>query len=229
MTRILTTIRTEELRKQDRQLTKLIRKWYSEGEFRLVLIYGTGGIGKTSYALQCLKQVDNVHYRQRLIFQPQQFVHTVSWLKSNKLRIPALVWDDMGFWMYSLDYNDRFVRSAVKFFNVARTVVSCVIGTTNSLKMLVSSVRNMDVLTVKVTAVRDNPYTSLAKGYRMSIMPNFSRYVRTVFEDEYPRHLEDSDYEWYKPTRDSYVNDAIRLMRESLVENEERKESINNN
>jgi len=217
--------RTEELRKQDRQLTKLIRKWYHEGEFRLVLIYGTGGIGKTSYALQCLKQVDPVHYRQHLIFQPQQFVSIVTWLKNHNMRIPALVWDDMGFWMYSLDYNDKFVRSAVKFFNVARTVVSCVIGTTNSLKMLVSSVRNMDTLTVKVTAVRDNPYTSLAKGYRMSIQPNFNKYVRTVFEDEYPRYLEDNDYEWYKPTRDSYVNDAIRLMKESLVDE---RESINN-
>ena len=219
--------RIEALRAQERQLTRLIRKWYTEGEFRLVLIYGTGGIGKTSYALQCLRQVDQAHYRQRLIFKPQQFVNVITWLKNNNMRIPALVWDDMGFWMYSLDYNDRFVRSAVKFFNVARTVVSCVIGTTNSLKMLVSSVRNMDVLTVKVTAVRDNPYTSLAKGYRMSITPNFSRYVRTVFEDEYPRYLEDEDYSWYKPVRDNYVNDAVKLMQQSLIE--ERKESINNN
>ena len=220
--------RIEELRKQERQLTKLIRKWHKEGEFRLVLIYGTGGIGKTSYAMQCVKQVDPEHYRQRFIFPPRQFVDTVSWLKSNNLRIPALVWDDMGFWMYTLDYNDPFVKSAVKFFNVARTVVSCIIGTTTSMKMLTSSVRNMDALTVKVVAARDNPYTSLAKGYRTSLQPNLMRLVKTVFEDEYPRYMEQEDYQWYRPLRDSYVNEAITLMEESLTKRKTKEESYNN-
>lgn len=209
--------RIEELRKQERQLTKLIRKWHKEGEFRLVLIYGTGGIGKTSYAMQCVKQTDPENYRQRFIFPPRQFVDTVSWLKNNNVRIPALVWDDMGFWMYTLDYNDPFVKSAIKFFNVARTVVSCIIGTTTSMKMLTSSVRNMDALTVKVVAARDNPYTSLAKGYRTSLQPNLMRLVKTVFEDEYPRYMDQDDYQWYRPVRDSYVNEAIRLMQESLI------------
>lgn len=209
--------RIDRLRSQDRQLTKLIRKWYKEGEFRLVLVYGTGGIGKTSYALQCVKQVDPENYRQRFIFPPKQFVDTVTWLKNSDLRIPALVWDDMGFWMYTLDYNDPFVKSAVKFFNVARTVVSCIIGTTTSMKMLTSSVRNMDALTVKIVAARDNPYTSLAKGYRTSLQPNLMRLVKTVFEDEYPRYMEQDDYQWYRPVRDSYVNEAITLMQESLI------------
>lgn len=215
--------RIEQLRSQERQLTKLIRKWHKEGEFRLVLIYGTGGIGKTSYAMQCVKQVDPDNYRQRFIFPPRQFVDTVSWLKSNRLRIPALVWDDMGFWMYTLDYNDPFVKSAVKFL-LARTVVSCIIGTTTSMKMLTSSVRNMDALTVKVVAARDNPYTSLAKGYRTSLQPNLMRLVKTVFEDEYPRYMEEDDYRWYRPVRDGYVNEAIRLMQESLMQRNRIKE-----
>ncbi|MFN3532423.1 MAG: hypothetical protein ACK41Q_07925 [Candidatus Brocadia sp.] len=173
--------------------------------------------------MQCVKQVDPDNYRQRFIFPPRQFVDTVSWLKSNRLRIPALVWDDMGFWMYTLDYNDPFVKSAVKFL-LARTVVSCIIGTTTSMKMLTSSVRNMDALTVKVVAARDNPYTSLAKGYRTSLQPNLMRLVKTVFEDEYPRYMEEDDYRWYRPVRDGYVNEAIRLMQESLMQRNRIKE-----
>lgn len=209
--------RIEELRKQERQLTTLIKKWHKENEFRLVIVYGTGGIGKTSYAMQTVKQVDPEYYRQRFIFPPSQFVQTIAWLKERNLRIPALVWDDMGFWMYSLDYSDPFVKAAIKFFNVARTVVSCIIGTTASMKMLTSAVRNMDAMTVKVISATAKEPVSLARGYRQSIQPNMMRLVKTVFEDEYPRHMDDDDFAWYKPMRDSYVNHAISLMQESIM------------
>ncbi|AIF83860.1 hypothetical protein NTE_01799 [Candidatus Nitrososphaera evergladensis SR1] len=209
--------RIDELRAQERQLTKLINKWHAENEFRLVILYGTGGIGKTSYAMQTLKQVDPKGYRHRFIFPPSQFVQTVTYLRENNMRIPALVWDDMGFWMYSLDYSDPFVKAAIKFFNVARTVVSCIIGTTASMKMLTSAVRNMDAMSVKVVSATAKEPVSLAKGYRQSIQPNMMRLVKTVFEDEYPRHMEDDDFAWYKPLRDSYVNHAISLMQESIM------------
>jgi hypothetical protein len=87
-------------------------------------------------------------------------------------------------------------------------MVSCIIGTTTSMKMLTSSVRNMDALTVKVVAAKDNPYTSLAKGYRTSLQPNLMRLVKTVFEDEYPMYMEEEDYQWYRSVRDNYVNEA---------------------
>jgi len=166
--------------------------------------------------MQTVKQVDPKGYRHRFIFPPSQFVKTIAWLKENNMRIPALVWDDMGFWLYSLDYSDPFVKAAIKFFNVARTVVSCIIGTTSSIKMLTSGVRSMDAMTIKVVSATAKEPVSLAKGYRQAIQPNMMRLVKTVFEDEYPRHMDDADYEWYKPVRDGYVNEAIRLMQESV-------------
>ncbi|GIU71689.1 MAG: hypothetical protein KatS3mg003_1168 [Candidatus Nitrosocaldaceae archaeon] len=213
--KVMKSERLEELRKQERVLARLIKNWYYNDEFRFVVIYGTGGVGKSSYAIQSLKQVDK-NYRECIVFKPSEFIDKIRWLREHNKRIPALIWDDIGVWMYNLDFNDPFVKSAVKFFNVARTVVGAIIGTTISLRMLVSNLRAMDMLTIKCVYKRDDKSVSLAKGYVSSMQANLMRLVKLTFEDLYPRFMEDDDYEWYRDIRKRYADEALAKMLKSI-------------
>ncbi|MCS6768167.1 MAG: hypothetical protein NZ888_06355 [Candidatus Nitrosocaldus sp.] len=202
----------------NRILTQFIDRWHKNDESRLVLIYGTAGVGKSSYAIQTcleLETVYNYNYKDFIIFKPKEFIDRITYLIDNSIKIPALIWDDAGVWLYKLDYQDEFVKSAVKFFNVARTVVSCIILTTISPHMLVTNLRKMDMLTIKVVR-RGHNNTSLARCYSANFTPNGYRLLKTVFEDEFKRHMPDNVYTWYSRLRADYVKEALDLMKKSL-------------
>ena len=202
----------------NRLLAQLINKWHCNDESRIVAIYGTAGVGKSSYAIQtCLELASVYKYdpKEWIIFKPKEFIDKVTYLYDNNIKVPAIIWDDAGVWLYKFDYQNEFVKSAVKFINVARTVASCIILTTPSLNMLVTNLRKMDIVTVKVVR-RGHSNTSLAKGYSHVITPNGYRLLKTVFEDEFNRYMPDDVYEWYSKYRRSYVKEAIELMKASV-------------
>lgn len=199
-------------------LGQFIDRWHKNDESRVVLIYGTAGVGKSSYAIQTCLELDGIYhynYKDFIVFKPQEFIYKISYLIDNNLKIPALIWDDAGVWLYKLDYYDDFVKSAVKFFNVARTVVSCIILTTINPSMLITNIRKMDMFTIKIVR-RGHHDTSLARCYHANYTPNGYRLLRTIFEDEFKRHMPDDVYEWYSKMRASYVKEALELMKASL-------------
>ncbi|MEM4323899.1 MAG: hypothetical protein QXK74_08120 [Candidatus Nitrosocaldaceae archaeon] len=201
-----------------RILAQMIDRWHRNDENKIVLIYGSAGVGKSSYAIQTCIELDAAYhygYKDFIIFKPQEFIEKVSYLVDHNIKVPALIWDDAGVWLYKFDYQDDFVKSAVKFFNVARTVASCIILTTISPHMLVSNLKKIDMLTIKIVR-RGHNNTSLAKCYRANITPNGYRLLQTVFEDEYPRHMPKEVYNWYSKVRANYVKEALELMKNSL-------------
>jgi hypothetical protein len=203
----------------NRLLAQLINKWHKNDENRIVAIYGTAGVGKSSYAIQTCLELADVYKgydpKEWILFKPKDFIDKVTYLYDNNIRVPAIIWDDAGVWLYKFDYQNEFVKGAVKFINVARTVASCIILTTISLNMLVTNLRKMDIMTVKVVR-RGHSNTSLAKGYSHVITPNGYRLLKTVFEDEFNRYMPDDVYEWYNRYRRSYVKEAIELMKSSV-------------
>lgn len=203
----------------NRILAQFIDKWYTNDESRIVIIYGTAGIGKSSYAIQtCLELDEKYHYgfMDYIVFRPQDFIDKVTYLYNHNLRIPALVWDDAGVWLYKQDYLDEFVKSAVKFFNVARTIVSCIILTTISPNMLITGVKKLDAMTIKIVK-SGHPKKSLARCYATSYTPTGYRMLKTIFEDEYSRYMPDEIYATYQKMRMKYVKEAIDLMMNSVT------------
>jgi len=212
-----------------------IREAYDKKECVVVIIYGSLGIGKSTMACKILAEVYGTKgkngkieknweaVKSRIVFTPKEFVEKVEHLISNDLREKALIWDDAGLALLSLDFNNPWVKDVTRFFNVMRTCLSCLILTTPLPTWIVRKIRGFpQCITIKIIrAQSDKTHPKryrIGRAYRYWISPDMKKTgVTTIYEDHFTALMpNDFFYEFYEPYRNSYTKVAVRGMRDHL-------------
>ena len=198
-------------------------KWRKD-EALLAIIEGEFGSGKSSVCIQMLKELypKGDDWRKYLVFKPEDFLNLVDTLimQEPPEKVPMIVWDDAGLWLYAMEWSDERVKSVVKFINVMRTVVGGLILTTPTQDMLVGKipvipgVRIGSVTRATSTGghARDLRKFSVARTTKTKWGKKF---VTDYIEDTFNVFLPDEIYNYYKPLRDGYAREANQLMREA--------------
>lgn len=211
-------------------------------EFKLFIIYAGLGKGKSAYAIFSLVEtlvnwykIDELEawemVKTFIVFHPQQFFDKLDEIEAaGYSRIPGLIWDDAGLWLYALDWNEPFIKSFGKYLNIARTLLACMLMTTPAVKWIFSKVRDFpDAYTVSIMKTTGNPrakWRREAKGYQSVILPDLKKSrVYQRFEDTFNCRMPDFFFEWYKPLRDAYELLARDLIKKNWAKLKE-KESL---
>lgn len=213
-------------------IAALIDRLYYEDEFAIAIAYGGFlGTGKSSYCIKAQAEALGSHsgfpenipdYKKVKAFidyHPKGFVDRVLHMKR---REKCDQFDDMGLWLFALDWYNPFVKAVVKYLNVARTDWGMILGNTPSPKMVVGFIQNFpEIIRVKIikrdSNLNDPSKPRIAKAYQVWCTPDLKKTgVRKIFEDHYHAMLPDDFYEWYKPLRDAYAGKAKLLMQKEL-------------
>lgn len=209
-------------------------KWRKD-EALLGIIEGEFGSGKSSVVIQILRELypEGEEWKKYLVFKPEEFLDLVDSLimQDPPKKVPLIVWDDAGLWLYAMEWSDERVKSVVKFINVMRTVVGGLILTTPTQDMIVGKIPAIPGVRIGAIArasghSRDTRILTVAR----TIKTKWGRkFVTDYIEDKFNVMLPTNIYNYYKPLRDSYAREANDLMREAwhsrLTSSKARKEN----
>ncbi len=198
-------------------LSEVAHTAYLRNKMEILLLYGQTGEGKSSYALQVMKDVNHERLLDRskryLVWRPEHFTGLTWQLAKDHERAEVITWDDAGVWMFALEWNDPRIKEAMKVMQLARTVTSCIVMTTPSLGMVLKKLQGMEgMLMGKVVERGNDPMDRLAQAWRNNIAPWGKRYVHHVLDDPFNVMMPDEDWAWYQPRRDRYFLEAIEAM-----------------
>ena len=211
---------------------KIINAYYPPEEFEMFIVYGPLGYGKSAYSIKVGVEVLQAIYKvseeeawelikQFIVFHPKQFFDKIEEIERTVKRVPFLIWDDAGLWLYALDWNDPFVEAVGKYLNVARTHLASLICTTPLPKWIFKKLRNFPQATIikimkETGAPGEARWRRIAQAYISWIHPDMKHSgVRRIYRDYFKCKLPTEFYlEWYKPLRDTYEDMALALMKE---------------
>jgi len=193
-------------------------------DFSLVIIDGNLRVGKSTYAQKSIDQAHQYLFNRRVNtmkdlkwvmgWEPEEVVEL--W-QANDERQPAFIWDDAGYWLHSMNWNDPLMISIQRYFNVVATDYNTMILTTPSPKWVLSKIANMpDMIRVRCTkrtgGKQDERYRKFArkaKAYKKWTSPDLKRGgVNTKWVDEYSCEMDQELYEEYHPIRVEYARKA---------------------
>lgn len=213
-------------------LARIIARAYRFDDFLLIIIYGPLRIGKSAYAMKVLGQVYEYYFGRPLSpdlvqdfmgFHPADVVDR--WIKIKK-RIPMYVWDDAGYWLYSMDWNDPLLRAIQKYINVIGTDMNCLMLTTPDPTWILSKLLNMPgTLRGKImkrdgSSIRDDKakmYARLCRGYKPYRAPDLKKTgVNVKWEDDYSCLIPQDVYDYYQPMRRGYTDLAKQAIIDKL-------------
>jgi len=131
----------------------------------------------------------------------------------------ALLWDDAGFWLFSLDWYEPFVKTVSKYIQLAGRQFGVILLTSPSKGMISNKV--LEALPeryvckiVKEGKDRDTYRPRLAKVYQRWDYPDGRKGgVRTRWKDHFNAILPDDYFAWYKPKSDRYLDEGLQLLR----------------
>lgn len=200
-------------------LEEIYWKWRTN-ETLFCVIEGELGAGKSSVAIQMLIDIyGDEKWKRYLVFKPEDFLNLINELIEKGERVPLIVWDDAGLWLYSMDWADERVKTVVKFLNVSRTVTAGLIFTTPTMDMLVGKIPvmpGMRVATVtKQGAGKADPNRRSFIVARTIKTRWGKKWVRDYIEDSFNVKLPEDVYDYYQPLRDRYAREANEMMREA--------------
>jgi hypothetical protein len=217
--------------------TELILEGWRENDrkpekFVLLTVYGDLRIGKSAYSFKTGVQVLNQIYgmpitahkghawyelRHYIVFHPEQFFQKLKEMdEAGVERLPFLIWDDAGLWLYALDWYDPFINQFIKLLNVIGTRLCALIFTTPSPDFILRKLRKFpSAINVHITyGYHKDPWERYAKGYKQWYLPDGKSRVKTVFEDWFSARMPTPFFKWYKPVRDAYQEVANKLVQE---------------
>lgn len=228
------------------QMAKFVDQLYYEDECALGIAYGGFlGTGKSSYCIKTEAEVLGSHsgfednkpnfeaVKSFIDFPPKAFVNR---LLKMKRREKMVIWDDMGLWLFVLDWYDPFVKAVCKYLNVARTDWAFIFGNTPSPKMVARRIQYFpEVIRVKISKEASNidhpKKPRIATAYQVWSAPDMKKTgVRKIFIDRYNAMMPDDFFKWYKPMRDHYAYIAKMLMYKALdkLQKKDKEEVIEN-
>lgn len=219
--------------------------WY-EDECTVGIAYGGFmGTGKSAFCIKSTAEVKGTHpghednkpdyekVKEFLDFPPKAFVER---LLKMKRREKIVIWDDMGLWLFALDWYNPFVKAVCKYLNVARTDWAFIFGNTPSPKMVAKRIQNFpEVIRVKISKegsnIKNPSKPRLATAYQLWITPDLKKTgVRKMFVDRYSAMMPNDFYKWYRPQRDHFATLAKQLMYKELMKlhRKDREETVEN-
>ena len=201
-------------------LAQRINQVHSRLGYLTAIVYGPQGIGKSSYCFQVMDEVfdgDLKLIKKNTVFEPIELIQRIKELQDSDVVTPMILWEDAGLWLYALDWYDPVVKAAVKFFNVARTVTSCMLLNTPDLDFIVRNIRASTGVykgQVFATDSKGGRMIRLSRQYRMP--SGKMTWPSVKMKDSFNVHMPDYIYEWHLPLRKSYAVKARQLMEESI-------------
>ena len=212
-------------------LTQLIRHVHKREGFISALIFGSQGIGKTSYALHVAKEVygDWSSALDCLFFDPSLAIDHLDKALNRGERIPLIIMDDAGLWLGKSQWWKREKIEFAEFFDIIRTVCSAVIFTTPA-DNLISRLSHEINLRIKISAIDSELYDELkghginvdvssyrvAKIYHFSLSPLFQPIIRKLAFDIFPAHYPDEVKRLYDAKRVEAVEQKLKRVEQSL-------------
>ena len=212
-------------------LARRICSAYLKDDFMLVIIYGELRMGKSAYALKVLGQVyDYLKDRplsidlvdQYLGWHPAEVVD--DWFDIEK-RIPMYIWDDAGYWLFSLQWHDPLLIAVQRYMNVIGTDMNTLVLTTPDPTWILKKIVAMPgAIRVKVYkrdgGQYDNPsrlYSRHARGYKPYRSPDLKKTgVNRILDDDFSCYIPDDVYAVYFPKREHYARMAKLEIRKVL-------------
>ena len=225
---------------------KVLDAYYPPEEFYIFITYAPLGYGKSAYDFKSgVEVIQRVYHideglpvmeaknaweklKEFIVFHPTQFFEKIKQIEHSKLRrVPFIIWEDMGLWLYALDYHDPFIEAFIKYLNVARTHLASIIGSSPTPEWVLRKLRRFpSAYTIRIQKL--NSDTSLsnswawlreAVGYVFWLHADLKHSgVRTIWRDRFHCKMPDDFYAWYKPIRDTYEDLALQLVMEKWDE-----------
>lgn len=213
-------------------LARMICRAYIRDDFILVIIYGPLRMGKSAYAMKVLGQVYDYFkgtplspdlVRDYMGFHPSLVIDR--WFELGDKRIPMYVWDDAGYWLYSLDWNDPLLKAIQKYMNVIGTDMNCLLLTTPDPTWILKKILNMPgtirgEVQKREGGISDAPskvFARRCRGYKPYRMPDLKKTgVNVLWEDDYSCRIPDDVYAYYLPVRRNYALMAKQSIKDML-------------
>lgn len=211
-----------------------------------VLIYGEPRIGKSVYAIKVLKELcrykgiqDPDYWRRFMIWDLKDLPPLIKEIRSSGKKAPGIVLDDFGVSAFAWNWRAPKVEAAMKMLETAGTLTDVMIMTSPSVQMVVKKaltlegiligkvVKRTDDIGAEGDSAKAHPFLRQVRLYRNSLMPWNKRYNSEAVSDTFSVRLDQRDYDWYKPVRESYL-DRIREELERSI-NDPRAQMITTN
>jgi len=217
---------------------KIIKAWMPPEEFKLIIVYGPLGYGKSAYqfkvSVEVLKEIYHLSDEEAweklksfIVFHPSQFFQKMEEIEKIG-RVPFLNWDDAGLWLGAMKWNDPFVEAFIDWLNTPRSQLACLICSTPSPKWILKKLREFpEAITVRIVKpsgvdvekfipyTQENFWKRAAKGYHYWDHPDLRHSgVRIRFIDTFNCKMPDNFYRWYKPIRDKYEKLARKIWKD---------------
>jgi len=201
------------------KIAEEIRKAYQYESIGFI-VWGTRGWGKSTYCAHACAEalvpfMDKPDYeatKKVLIFTPKEFCDKVL---NTQGKQPLLWWDDAGYWLNRLFWNERFVREALRYMTLARTQFATILFSTPSLKMLPNKLLEQeDVYRVKIKSLEgyaDNDCpkwrwrTAHVRKYWVADYDPRKCGSAPAWVDTFSSFMPDDFFEWYEPIREKYL------------------------
>lgn len=223
--------------------TKKINELFEKDEFKVFLIEGDHGYGKSTYANRLIAEVysldkircnwdykkKNSVFPMHIGFHPKHVIDL--WSKQEK-RDYCFHWDDAGLWLHSMEFYDPFVKEVGKYMQVARTDWAALIFTAISKEDIISKIRGLrNTIVIEITKDSNykEPYRRLATAYIQRKTWKGRYWKDYLWKDRFNCHVPDDFYnEWYKPLRNKYSEIAKNRMRNKLNQHPDFKDEEDN-
>jgi hypothetical protein len=196
-----------------------------KGQTKNYIVYGPLGTGKTSYGVNVLMEVYAKEIEKDGLVQtisqyyfhnPIEMLQLVKRFKAENIKVPVIVPDDFGVWLYALDFAKPLVKSIVKYFQMIRTRVrGGVVMTSPTPTLILGKLRCFpQTVTIKISEApggeqynRPLKDIRLAKAYRSWLLPDLQKLrVHKLYEDKFSCMLPNDLYHWLEEKREDYVS-----------------------
>lgn len=187
------------------------------------IIFGNQRIGKSSYALQVMKEIYGSWDKaiEHTHFELDDVLDALSGSLDVGEEIPVLLWDDGGVHASKhLFWSDRKKTQLLQsLLDTCGYHLGCLLITTPSPNNLLKCLRDYEFYRVKIT--RKNEYWGRnALGYRNIMLPSGASFIKKVFQDSFSCKLPDGVHGEYQDMRSKYTKEAVRHLKEYVREEE---------
>lgn len=199
-----------------------IRDWYINDEFRPMIVQGFHGYGKSSFAAYVASEIYGTwnwsFLKDYIVFHPREFLEKIMKVK---IKHPLMIWDDAGYWLNSMDYQNKFVKAVGKYMQVARLDWACIMFTSINASDVIRKVRGIEGrYKIKITKKGSNqvsPHRRTATTYEYWESPDGSQYGETgLYDERFKAWMPTQYYDGYLPYRRSFTQQAKRTVKEHI-------------
>lgn len=189
-----------------------IRAATTGGGFVGFIVYGPQRIGKSSYALQSLKEVYGSWdlALKYTLFDIRDVIREIRGAVKSDVRLPAIMWDDCGVHGGKMLYfsNRKLTEYLQNLVDVIGINLGGLVMTTPSPSNLLKALRGYEFYRVKIF-IRDGSGGRRAIGYMSSLLPSGTRIIHRKYSDFYNVQLPDDVWAKYLKKRKSYLAVAL--------------------